>query len=420
MLKLEVPSQFVFDRLKKFTPIIERSVSLLAKEEVHVQYEINKEMKMGGSSEAPSLAVKEEMLLKNQKMQRASSFVNPDYTFDNFIMGNNSAYAFNAALAIAKNPGRSYNPCLIYGGVGLGKTHLLNSIGNYVLSHHPDLKVLYITTEAFANEFIATITMGGNVEKQQLFKKKFRNVDVLLLDDIQFLQKTSQTQEELFHTFNELYESKKQMVFTCDRPLNELRGVMERLTSRFDRGLNADLLPPAYETRVAILQNKCRLQGKPIAEDIIKYIAEKVQSNVRDLESSLTKLQSYSELLGVELTLQKAKELLATMPFMQTKSKDSELGIQAIIKVVCNYYNLSVSDLKGKKKNKSLVQPRQIAMYLAKQLTNFSFTDIGSEFGDRDHTTVMHACDRIASTCSVDPEIKSVVDKLRKEIQESA
>lgn len=422
ILNLEVSSQFVFDRVKKFIPSIESYVSRYSATEVHVRIGINKSMSPNAGRESARTStiksVQDISHTKSREIQREASGVNPDYTFDKFIMGDNSAYAFNASLAIAKNPGRSYNPCLIYGGVGLGKTHLINAIGNYVMAHQPELKVLYITAEAFANEFIASIGMG--IEKQQQFKNKFRKVDVLLMDDIQFIQNKTQSQEELFHTFNELYESKKQMVFTCDRPLNELKGVFDRLTSRFERGLNADLQPPAYETRVAILQNKCRLQGKSVGEDIIRYVAENVQSNVRDLEASLTKLISYSELLNVELTLDKARDLLAPMPFMQSKGKEAGLNIQTIIKVVCNYFNVNVSDLKGKKKNKSLAQPRQIAMYLAKQLTNFSFTEIGAEFGNRDHTTVMHACDRISSTCSVDPELKSVIDKMKKEIQASA
>lgn len=422
ILNLEVSSQFVFDRVKKFIPSIENYVSRYSATEVHVQIDINKHMSPNASGESARTStiksVPDISHTKSREIQREASGVNPDYTFDKFIMGDNSAYAFNASLAIAKNPGRSYNPCLIYGGVGLGKTHLINAIGNYVMIHQPELKVLYITAEAFANEFIASIGMG--IEKQQQFKNKFRKVDVLLMDDIQFIQNKTQSQEELFHTFNELYESKKQMVFTCDRPLNELKGVFDRLTSRFERGLNADLQPPAYETRVAILQNKCKLQGKSVGEDIIRYVAENVQSNVRDLEASLTKLISYSELLNVELTLDKARDLLAPMPFMQSRGKEAGLNIQTIIKVVCNYFNVNVSDLKGKKKNKSLTQPRQIAMYLAKQLTNFSFTEIGSEFGNRDHTTVMHACDRISSTCSVDPDLKSVIEKMKKEIQASA
>lgn len=419
ILNLEVSSQFVFDRIKKFIPAIESYIARYAAKPVHTHIVINMHMSPNAGGE-PSRPIamqqaKEEAETKTRELQREASCVNPDYTFDKFIMGDNSAYAFNASLAIAKNPGRSYNPCLIYGGVGLGKTHLINAIGNYVMIHQPELKVLYITAEAFANEFIASIGMG--IEKQQQFKNKFRKVDVLLMDDIQFIQNKTQSQEELFHTFNELYESKKQMVFTCDRPLNELKGVFDRLTSRFERGLNADLQPPAYETRVAILQNKCRLHGKTVGEDIIRYVAENVQSNVRDLEASLIKLISYSELLNVELTLDKARDLLAPMPFMQTKNKEAGLNIQSIMKVVCNYFNVNMTDLKGKKKNKSLTQPRQIAMYLSKMMTNYSFTEIGSEFGNRDHTTVMHACDRISSTCSVDPDLKSIIEKMKKEIQ---
>lgn len=416
--RLVVNSPFVRDRLvEKYIPFIESRLTQLTGSPAKVTVTVDTSLTPQAIQESTSRSVGQQQELekeqeKRQELHRRESGVNPDYTFDSFVMGGNSAYAYNAAFAIAKDPGRSYNPCLIYGGVGLGKTHLLNAIGNYVLAHDPDATVLYISAESFMNEFINSIKSGDT----KAFKTKFRSVDVLLMDDIQFIQNTTSTQDELFHTFNELYETKKQMVFTCDRPLNELKGIADRLTSRFERGLNADLQPPAFETRVAILQNKCQTSGKYISEDIIRYIAENVQSNVRDLEASLTKLISYSDLLHITLTLDKAKELLDALPFMQKKSMDSGVNISTIIKTVCAYYNVSVSDIKGKKRNKSLTTPRMIAMYLAKKMTTLSFTEIGAEFGGKDHTTVMNANSRISSLASVDPEYKTVLDKLEKEI----
>jgi len=420
---LAVPSQFVFDNVTKlFKDDIMASMSSLSGEAITVDFIISKVTENKTSGETSPKSHSSSPLSDEEKLERArkAANINSDYLFSNFVSGDNCIYALNASLAIAKNPGVSYNPCLIYGGVGLGKTHLINAIGNYILEHQKDLKVQYITAEAFTNEFIESIGSAGSGKAQQ-FKNKFRKVDVLLMDDIQFIQQKTQTQEELFHTFNELYEAKKQIVFTCDRPINELKGVMDRLTNRFERGLNVDLQPPAYETRVAIIRNKCQMQNKMIDKDIIDYIAQNVRSNVRDLEASLTKLISYSELLGQELTMEKAKELLSVMPFFKPQEKTSQgITVQAINKVVCDYFNVNTSDMKSKKKNKSLVQPRQISMYLAKELTSYSFTEIGSEFGGRDHTTIMHAYERINSICNVDPEMRNIVEKLKKEITEKS
>ncbi|MFA7117582.1 MAG: chromosomal replication initiator protein DnaA [Sphaerochaetaceae bacterium] len=417
---LAVPSQFICDKVTKlYKVMIVNTLSELAGEEIKVQFIVKK------LSEQQTKDVKNENPVPEQTQQqfesnslnkaRENANINPDYQFSNFIIGENSTFAYNASLAIAKNPGTSLNPCLIYGGVGLGKTHLINAIGNYILENQKDLKVVYITAEAFTNEFIEAL----GSKKTQQFKNKFRKVDVLLIDDIHFLQNKDQTQEEIFHTFNDLYEAKKQMVFTCDRPINELKGMTDRLISRFERGLNVDLQPPSYETRVAILRNKCKMHNKSMNSDIIDYIAQNVSSNVRDLEASLTKLIAYSELLNQELTLSKAKELLSVMPFVKSGSVEEGLSIQSIIKTICNYFNVSLTDLKSKKKNKSLIQPRQIAMYLSKDMTSFSLTEIGSEFGNRDHTTVMHACERINSLMSVNADTKTLIEKLKREIKNS-
>ncbi|WP_320129077.1 chromosomal replication initiator protein DnaA [uncultured Sphaerochaeta sp.] len=417
-------SQFILDTvISRYKGLIVNTLSELTGEEISVDFivksrgEIEERKKQDTGEkkqkqEEPVIQVVKEKISaeKNLKMKIGCN-LNPSYEFTNFVTGDNSTFAFNASLAIAKNPGVSYNPCLIYGGVGMGKTHLLNSIGNYILDHTPELKVMYVTAEMFTNEFIESI----GAQKTQGFKNKFRKVDVLLIDDIHFLQGKDSTQEELFHTFNNLYESKKQMVFTCDRPISELKNITDRLSSRFERGLNVDLQPPNYETRMAILKSKTKKRASAMSDDILNYIAVNVCTNVRDLESSLTKLIAYSELLGQDLSLDKAKELLGSLPSIAANANQT-LSIDTIIKVVGEYFNVSTFEIKGKKKNKSLIQPRQIAMYLSRDITEFSTTEIGTEFGGRDHTTVMHAFARIESLMKSDESFSNTILKLRRDL----
>jgi len=416
------PSQFILDTVTtRYRSIIANTLSELTGEEITVEFVVSDKGKRPAQStdggEMSGEARKEKKagdLAKKISKRKSEANLNPSYEFESFVLGDNSAFAYNASLAIAKNPGSSYNPCLIYGDVGLGKTHLLSSIGNYILDHAPECKVMYVTAETFTNEFIESI---GN-QKTQQFKNKFRNVDVLLIDDIHFLQGKDSTQEELFHTFNNLYEAKKQMVFTCDRPISELKNITDRLSSRFERGLNVGLQPPNYETRVAILKKKLQEHGSTLSEDIINYIAFNVVTNVRDLESSLTKLVAYMDLIGEELTFEKAKQLLGILPAMANIARDT-LSIGEIIKTVGDYFNVSTFEIKGKKKNKSLVQPRQIAMYLARQITDFSTTEIGMEFGGRDHTTVMYANNRVESLMKGDEAYAATVNKLRRQLTSS-
>lgn len=347
-----------------------------------------------------------------QVIRREENGFNPDYSFDNFIVGDNSSFAYNACLAIAKNPGTNYNPCLIYGGVGLGKTHLIQSIGNYVLTHGNHVNISYVTAESFTNEFIQAIGKG---QSQQQFKNKYRKTDILLVDDIHFLQNKSSTQEELFHTFNSLYDSNKQMVFTCDRPVSELKELTARLRSRFERGLNVDLQPPDFETRMAILQKKCQMQSFHMPGEVLEYLSRTINTNVRDLEASLTKLMAYSRLLNKEITLSITMEQLKDSYSVQ---KEQNYTIDTIQKVVAEYFNLSHIDLKGKKRTKAIVFPRQISMYIARNMTDLSTTEIGYEFGNRDHSTVMHACQRIESRLQTDPMLDGIIQKLMRQIKE--
>lgn len=342
---------------------------------------------------------------------RKHSDLKLDYTFENFVVGENNSFAANASIAIAKNPGTAYNPCLIYGGVGLGKTHLIQSIGNFVHNNYEDRRVVYVTAETFINEFIQSIQDGKNHQ----FKNRYRKVDVLLIDDIHFLQGKNQTQEELFHTFNALYESNKQMVFTCDRPVSELKHLTDRLRSRFERGLNVDLQPPNFETRYAIMKRKVEEKRAPIDDKVIELISKNITTNVRDLESALTKLIAYSDILNKRITVDIAQEQLKDV---FSNPKQSNITIEMIQKAVAEYFNLSPFDLRGKKRTKAIAFPRQIAMYITREITEFSTTEVGLEFGGRDHTTVMHACQRIESRMQTDPYLEPTIQRLTRRVKE--
>lgn len=333
-----------------------------------------------------------------------------DYTFDNFVIGENNSFAANAAIAIAKNPGTAYNPCLIYGGVGLGKTHLMQAIGNLAWTEK-GCKIIYITAENFTNEFVESIKNN----KTQDFKNKYRTADMLLIDDIHFLQKKNETQEELFHTFNALYDANKQIIFTCDRPVSELKNLSERLRSRFERGLNVDLQPPNYETRCAILSKKIETRGVSIPTEVINLIAKNISSNVRDLEASLTKLIAYAELTKKAVTLETAQQQLRDT---FGSPKQNNVTIETIQKVVAEYFSLSYTDLKGKKRTKAVSFPRQLAMYIAREITEYSTTELGMEFGGRDHTTVMHGCQKIEERLKAEPSLTQTIQKLNKLIKD--
>ncbi len=334
-----------------------------------------------------------------------------DYVFDTFVIGENNSFAANAAYAIAKNPGTAYNPCLIYGGVGLGKTHLIQSIGNAAYLEFENLKVAYVTAETFTNEFIEAI----RDKKNHLFKNKYRGVDILLIDDIHFLQNKTETQEELFHTFNALYDANKQMVFTCDRPVSELKHLTDRLRSRFERGLNVDLQPPNFETRFAILKRKVESKNVPIGDEVIELICRNVTTNVRDLEAALTKLIAYADLVNKNVTIEIAHQQLKDV---FSNPKQNNITLEMIQRVVAEYFALSHNDLRGKKRTKGIAFPRQIAMYIAREITEYSTTEVGLEFGGRDHTTVMHACQRVDSRMKTDPTLEPTIQHLIRLVKE--
>jgi chromosomal replication initiator protein len=339
-----------------------------------------------------------------------------DYTFDKYVIGENNSFAANAAIAISRNPGNAYNPFLIYGGVGLGKTHLMQAIGNYIYENS-DSKIIYITAENFLNEFIQAISDNKiSANKMSAFKNKFRYVDVLLIDDIHFFQDKPGVQEELFHTFNTLLDAKKQLAFTCDRPVSELKKISERLKSRFEQCLNVDLQPPKYETRCAILKSTIEIQNVDIPDEVIDLVSKNVSTNIRDLISALNKLIAYTKLMGHPITLENAQQQLRDV---FASPKQANLSIDIVQRVVADFFSVSPIDIKGKKKTKNIVFPRHISMYLARDMTEYSTTEIGQSFGGRDHTTVMYSCQKIEDQIRTDPNLYATLQTLRKMIRES-
>ncbi len=430
-ITLSVPSAFYRDQVKqRYQGRIEGKLFDLSGQHIGIDFEVRqrtREEAHKGPSKPVSTHPNETVhagpkvyssprqtggpIVENHKAERDSHpQLRKDYIFDNFVIGENNSFAANAAIAIAKNPGVAYNPCLIYGGVGLGKTHLMQAIGN-LSWQEKGCKIIYITAENFTNEFVEAIKNSTT----QNFKNKYRNADMLLIDDIHFLQKKNETQEELFHTFNALYDANKQIIFTCDRPVSELKNLSERLRSRFERGLNVDLQPPSYETRCAILSKKVETRGVHIPQDVINLIAKNISSNVRDLEASLTKLIAYAELTKKPVTLESAQQQLRDT---FGSPKQNNVTIETIQKVVAEYFSLSYTDLKGKKRTKAISFPRQLAMFIAREITEYSTTELGMEFGGRDHTTVMHGCQKIEERLKAEPSLESTIQKLTKLIKD--
>jgi len=335
---------------------------------------------------------------------------NPKYTFDNFVVGASNQFAHAASLAVAEAPAKAYNPFFIYGGVGLGKTHLLNSIGNFVMEK-TDLRIAYVTTEQFTNEVINSIRYDKMID----LRRRYRNVDMLLIDDIQFLAGKERTQEEFFHTFNTLYEARKQIVLSSDRFPKEMPSMEERLRSRFEWGLIADLQPPDVETRIAILRKKSEDEGIAIGDDVIQLVAENLKSNIRELEGALIRLGAYATLTGKIITVEMAKTILRDL----LGSKRKFITLEDVQEVVANRFNLKVSELKSKRRTKTLVYPRQIAMFLSRELTASSFPEIGREFGGKDHTTIIHACRQIEKALTDDTVLRTTIESLKDEISKA-
>lgn len=412
---LYVPSAFFKDRFESaYIDKVEKALSSAASSPVSVALEIKKDVSKNPVPDQENSQGASQVQKPVREKKNADCMLNPAYTFDSFIPGENSNFAYSAAMAIAKNPGSVYNPCLIYGGVGLGKTHLLQSIGNYI-QQNSSMKIMYVTTENFTNDFIQSI----NDKTQRQFQKKYRKVSVLLMDDIQFLQSKSGIQSELFNTFNDLYDTGRQIVFTSDRPVEDLRDISDRLRSRFSRGLSIDIQPPDFETRVAILNAKCREKNFVISSDVIEYIAANISSNVRALESCITKLMAYSQLLNKDISLETAKEQLRQI--INSNNDTSGIPMDLIIRSVAAYYNVSPYDIKGKSRGQSIIVPRQVAMYLCRSMTDYSTTEIASEFGGKNHTTVIYNVQKINSLLQADDsEMRNTITKLTNQIRQES
>lgn len=335
--------------------------------------------------------------------------LNTKYTFDTFVIGKGNQMAHAAALVVAEEPGTIYNPLFFYGGVGLGKTHLMHAIGHQMLLLNPDARVKYVSSETFANDFINSIQN----KTQEKFRNEYRSVDLLLVDDIQFFADKEGTQEEFFHTFNALYDDRKQIVLTSDRLPNEIPKLQERLVSRFAWGLSVDITPPDLETRIAILRKKANAERLEIPGDTLSYIAGQIDSNIRELEGALVRVQAYAAIESRDITTSLAADALKSM---LPSAKPSTLTILDIQNAVSKYYQLSITDLKGKKRIKSIVLPRQIAMYLSRELTSNSLPKIGAEFGGKDHTTVIHAYEKIVHALSTDEQLKQELTDIKKKL----
>jgi chromosomal replication initiator protein len=337
-----------------------------------------------------------------------STYFNPKFCFDNFVVGPNNSFAHAVCIAVAASPGYAYNPLFIYGQVGLGKTHLMQAIGHYIQEKQPEKSVLYISSEKFTNELISALQN----QTMQQFRDKYRNIDALLIDDIQFIAGKERTQEEFFHTFNHLHNDNKQIIISSDKPPKEISKLEERLISRFEWGITSDIQPPDFETRIAILRTKAATMDTPVPDEVIEFIAANFKSNIRELEGALTKTVALSSLYKKPIDLDSTKDTLKTI----IPVKETILTIEYILKIVTEHFNLTIEALKSKKRTKTLVFPRQLAMFLTRKHTDFSYPEIGEAFGGKDHSTVIHSCEKIIKQAEIDSVLNNLIEKLEKKI----
>ena len=345
-------------------------------------------------------------------MSYENANLNPKYKFDTFIVGSNNKFAHSASLAVAESPGKAYNPLYLYGGPGLGKTHLMHSIGHFILEETPDTKVLYVTSEEFTNEVIDSIR-GGNAAAMTKLREKYRTVDVLMVDDVQFIIGKESTQEEFFHTFNVLHAAGKQLIISSDKPPKEMETLDERFRSRFEWGLIADIQAPDYETRMAILKKNADSYDRNIDEEIIKYIATNIKSNIRELEGALNKIIAFARLNKVDLTLSLAEEALKDVIY---PNKPKEVNPPLILNMVAEHFNVKAEDITSKKRNAEFVQPRQVFMYLCRDLTDTSLNNIAKFLGKKDHTTVIHGINKIEEEMRISDDLRSKIEIIKKKL----
>lgn len=397
-LILLVPNDFTKGILEdRYLNLIESSVNQLSLKKHNIKFVLSE-------NEVKGLD-KDQQLDDDKQIRKKYPNLNPKYTFDTFVIGNSNRFAHAACVAVAEAPARAYNPLFLYGGVGLGKTHLMHAIGHHIMEQKKDPKVVYVSSEKFTNELINSIKDDRNEE----FRNKYRNVDVLLIDDIQFIAGKERTQEEFFHTFNSLHEANKQIIISSDRPPKEIPTLEDRLRSRFEMGLITDIQAPDFETRMAILRKKAQMEDIDVPNEVTVYIAKNIKSNIRELEGALTRVVAYSSLTNRTISFELASEALKDII---TTSKHEEITVNRIKEKVSVVFSLKMEDFNSKKRTRSISYPRQVAMYLSRELTDLSLPKIGEEFGGRDHTTVIHAHDKISKDIENNEDFKEKVNKI--------
>jgi chromosomal replication initiator protein len=401
---IDIPNRFFRDWIEDNYPdLIAESIGSILGLSVSVHFRIGEKI--------DPVVRKMDMKLESRKQRLASKgiYLNPKYTFENFIVGSSNQFAQAAARSVSEGPGKTYNPLFIYGGVGLGKTHLISAVGNAVIDRNPNLAVLYLSSEQFTNEVVSALRH----DKMGEFKEKYRNLDILLLDDIHFIANKTATQEEFFYTFNALYEKQRQIVVSSDRPPKEITAITDRLRSRFTMGLIADIQPPEIETKIAILLKKAELERIRIPEDVAYYLASKIKSNIRELEGSLIRLGAQASLTGNPIDREMAKYILRDL----IEDEEKPITVDHIQKIVCDYFGLKVADIKAKKRTKEVALPRQIAMYITKQTTDMSLSDIGKGFGGKDHATVIYACKQVEEKRAKDEAFNRMIENLLRKLK---
>src|SRR6056297_1499775 len=422
ILMIEVPNDFIKDWIETrynelITDIIQNLTDTNLKCRFYTEEELNElnEVEEDNKEEVEENSEEKNENKKNTKRNEynINNNLNPKYSFDSFVVGNGNRFAHAASLAVAEAPAKAYNPLFLYGDVGLGKTHLMQAIAHYILKHNPDNKVVYVSSETFTNELINAI----KDDKTASFRDKYRNIDILLVDDIQFLANKERTQEEFFHTFNSLHEANRQLIISSDRPPKEIPTLEERLRSRFEWGLITDIQKPDLETRIAILRKKADMENLKVPNEVIIYIANNIQSNIRELEGALIKVIAYSSLVDKDIDTDLAESALKDL--IVENKEPREVNIDLIKDVVVDYYNLKNEDMTSKKRTQKIAFPRQIAMYLSRELTDLSLPHIGEEFGGRDHTTVIHAYNKIEEKIEEDNKFSNVIDKIISRINNS-
>ena len=413
--KIAVPNGFAKDWLEtRYRSLISQTLARIVGYSVQVEFMVRPSGETSGSNgtAAPATAPATTQPVRVEATrvgapEGASTNINARYTFSNFIVGSANRLAHAASLSVAERPGHAYNPLFLYGGVGLGKTHLMHAIGNAVMTRFPRKRVVYATSEKFTNEFITSIQQG----KIDDFRARYRRIDLLLIDDIQFIADKERTQEEFFHTFNAIHEDGKQIVLSSDRPPKAILTLEERLRSRFEWGLIADLTAPDLETRIAILRAKAEEQAVPVSSDVLEFIARKVVSNIRELEGALNRIVAYASMGAVPITIELAQAVLSNVLY---NPKKRQVTPERITRAVSDYYGVQIDALKGQKRDKAIVVPRQIAVFLMREETDVSLLRIGAELGGRDHSTVLHACDKINREMGINDELRRELAAVRE------